>query len=98
MGLPASSSTSPRASLWAQASRLTALLILAAAALDEDADAAAAWRAVRRDAKLHRSPNAGWPEAAIAVNGTARAYPVRALAYHHIVNDTLGGVPLVGTY
>ncbi|KQU54833.1 CobD/CbiB family cobalamin biosynthesis protein [Bosea sp. Leaf344] len=48
------------------ASRLTALLILAAAALDEEADAAAAWRAVRRDAKLHRSPNAGWPEAAMA--------------------------------
>lgn len=35
---------------------------------------------------------------AIAINGAARAYPVRALAYHHIVNDTLGGVPLVGTY
>ena len=34
----------------------------------------------------------------IAINGAARAYPVRALAYHHIVNDTLGGVPLVGTY
>lgn len=48
------------------ASRLTALLILAAAALDEEADAAAAWRAVRRDAGFHRSPNAGWPEAAMA--------------------------------
>ena len=35
---------------------------------------------------------------AIAINGAARAYPVRALAYHHIVNDTLAGVPLVGTY
>ncbi len=35
---------------------------------------------------------------AIAINGAARAYPVRALAYHHIVNDTVGGVPLVGTY
>lgn len=48
------------------ASRLTALLILAAAALDKEADAAAAWRAVRRDAGRHRSPNAGWPEAAMA--------------------------------
>ena len=27
---------------------------------------AAAWRAVWRDAKKHRSPNAGWPEAAMA--------------------------------
>lgn len=48
------------------ASRLTALLLVAAAALDRDADAASAWRAVRRDAGRHRSPNAGWPEAAMA--------------------------------
>ncbi len=26
----------------------------------------AAWRAMRRDARRHRSPNAGWPEAALA--------------------------------
>ncbi len=48
------------------ASRLTALLLTAAAALDRQADAGAAWRAVRRDAGRHRSPNAGWPEAAMA--------------------------------
>ncbi|CAD5288561.1 Cobalamin biosynthesis protein CobD [Bosea sp. 62] len=48
------------------ASRLTALLLTVAAALDRQADAGAAWRAVRRDARRHRSPNAGWPEAAMA--------------------------------
>lgn len=48
------------------ASRLTGLLLVAAAALDRDGDAANAWRAVRRDAGKHRSPNAGWPEAAMA--------------------------------
>ncbi|HEV2512299.1 adenosylcobinamide-phosphate synthase CbiB [Bosea sp. (in: a-proteobacteria)] len=48
------------------ASRLTALLLTVAAALDRQADAGAAWRAVRRDAGRHRSPNAGWPEAAMA--------------------------------
>jgi adenosylcobinamide-phosphate synthase len=48
------------------ASRLTALLLITAAALDRQADAGAAWRAVRRDARGHRSPNAGWPEAAMA--------------------------------
>jgi adenosylcobinamide-phosphate synthase len=48
------------------ASRLTALLLVAAAALDADADAGAAFWAVRRDAGHHRSPNAGWPEAAMA--------------------------------
>jgi adenosylcobinamide-phosphate synthase len=48
------------------ASRMSALLIIAAAALTNRASAAAAWRAVRRDAPHHRSPNAGYPEAAIA--------------------------------
>ncbi len=48
------------------ASRLTALLIVLAAFLVRGADARNAWQAVRRDAKKHRSPNAGWPEAAMA--------------------------------
>lgn len=48
------------------ASRLAALWLVAAAALQPGADAAAAWRTVRRDARHHRSPNAGWPEAAMA--------------------------------
>src|SRR4029077_16919110 len=62
------------------ASRLSALLIIAAAAVQKQASAAggaagavakqgsasAAWRAVRRDAGRHRSPNAGYPEAAMA--------------------------------
>ena len=47
------------------ASRVTALL-LAAAALPDRAAAATAWRAVARDAHRHRSPNAGYPEAAMA--------------------------------
>ena len=46
------------------ASRLSALLLVAAAALNKSA--AAAWRAVLRDAARHRSPNAGYPEAAMA--------------------------------
>jgi len=48
------------------ASRLSALLIIAAAALTKESSAPAAWRAVRRDARHHRSPNAGYPEAAMA--------------------------------
>jgi len=48
------------------ASRLSALLIIAAAALTKESSATAAWRAVRRDARHHRSPNAGYPEAAMA--------------------------------
>ena len=30
--------------------------------------------------------------------GEARAYPVRMLRYHHIVNDTVSGEPLLVTY
>jgi adenosylcobinamide-phosphate synthase len=48
------------------ASRLSALLLVAATALSRDGSAGAAWRAVRRDAGKHRSPNAGYPEAAMA--------------------------------
>jgi adenosylcobinamide-phosphate synthase len=48
------------------ASRLCALLLIAAAALRKDTTAADAWHAVRRDAARHRSPNAGYPEAAMA--------------------------------
>jgi len=48
------------------ASRLCALLLVAAAAFSGDSSASAAWRAVRRDAARHRSPNAGYPEAATA--------------------------------
>jgi adenosylcobinamide-phosphate synthase len=48
------------------ASRLTAVWIVLAASLAPGASPGAAFRAVRRDAPGHRSPNAGWPEAAMA--------------------------------
>ena len=48
------------------ASRLSALLLVGAAATSKDASASAAWRAIWRDAAHHRSPNAGYPEAAMA--------------------------------
>ena len=48
------------------ASRLSALLLAGAAAFTPGASARAALRAAWRDARHHRSPNAGWPEAAIA--------------------------------
>jgi len=47
------------------ASRLAALL-LTVGALGTGASAGGALRAVRRDASRHRSPNAGWPESAMA--------------------------------
>ena len=35
---------------------------------------------------------------ALDFNGDARAYPVREMAYHHILNDVVGGVPVAVTY
>lgn len=34
----------------------------------------------------------------VVVGGEAKAYPVRMLEFHQIVNDTIGGVPVVVTY
>lgn len=34
----------------------------------------------------------------VVVDGAARAYPVRLLAFHHLVNDVVSGQPLVATY
>ena len=48
------------------ASRLAALWLILAAAMTRGASARDAARAVWRDAARHRSPNAGWPEAAMA--------------------------------
>jgi adenosylcobinamide-phosphate synthase len=48
------------------ASRLSALWLMSAACVIPGASAAGAWRAIWRDARKHRSPNAGWPEAAMA--------------------------------
>jgi adenosylcobinamide-phosphate synthase len=57
--------------------RLSGLLIVAAAFLIR-ADARGAWIAMRHDARHHRSPNAGWPEAAMAgALGVALAGPRR---------------------
>jgi hypothetical protein len=35
---------------------------------------------------------------AVASGDEARGYPVRALAFHHVVNDVIAGLPIVATY
>jgi hypothetical protein len=35
---------------------------------------------------------------AVTVGSQARAYPIRTMGYHHIVNDTVGGLPIAVTY
>jgi hypothetical protein len=35
---------------------------------------------------------------AVRYSSDARAYPIREMAYHHILNDVVGGVPIAVTY
>jgi hypothetical protein len=35
---------------------------------------------------------------AVELQGDAVAYPLRQMAYHHLVNDDVGGIPVVSTY
>ena len=35
---------------------------------------------------------------AVRFGGDARAYPIRQMAYHHVLNDVVGGVPIAVTY
>jgi len=35
---------------------------------------------------------------AVRIGPQARAYPIRVMAYHHMVNDVLGGAAIVATY
>jgi hypothetical protein len=34
----------------------------------------------------------------VKIGGDARAYPIREMGYHHVVNDVVGGTALVATY
>ena len=60
---------------------------------------------------FHPLPNAAYAKAtdasfmsdndrvmAVAIGGEAVAYPIRLMAYHHVVADTVSGVPIVATY
>ncbi len=38
------------------------------------------------------------PVIGLAINGEAKAYPLRILTWHEIVNDTIGGTPVAVTY
>ena len=55
------------------------------------------------DARFAAAGAADWvgtvdPVLAVDHDGDSAAYPVRQLAYHHIVQDVVGGVPVAVTY
>jgi hypothetical protein len=35
---------------------------------------------------------------AVKIAGSARAYPIRSMSYHHIYNDVVAGEPIAATY
>jgi hypothetical protein len=35
---------------------------------------------------------------AVRIRGAARAYPIRSMSYHHVINDVVGGVAIVAAY
>lgn len=47
-----------------------------------------------REAKL----DAGEKVIAVRIGGEARAYPIRSMSYHHVLNDVLGPAAIVATY
>ena len=81
---------------------LAALLALAAAWLSRQDYFEWMFRPLP-DARFVRAPAASFVAPgdivlAVAAGGEAAAYPVRQLAYHHLVEDAIGGVPIVATY
>jgi hypothetical protein len=47
-----------------------------------------------RDVKL----DAAEKVIAVRIGGAARAYPIRSISYHHVVNDVVDGQAIVATY
>ncbi len=55
------------------------------------------------DSRFVRPAEAAWVEQgdmvlAVTLGGDAVAYPVRQVSYHHVVQDSVGRVPIVATY
>jgi len=92
-----------RGSLWASRAGLVLAILLSAAA-------AVMVRLNYFEWMFRPIPAAGFLAASDAALGDAemvmtvsfgpeaRAYPIRQMAYHHILNDTVGGEPIVVTY
>ncbi len=72
------------------AARGAALLLVGAAALMPGASAGQAWRIMRRDARGHPSPNAGWPEAAMAGALGIRLGGPRSYGGRSVADATMG--------
>jgi hypothetical protein len=92
----------PRISHWKKALLLLGMLIVSASAVMSRVD--------YFEWMFHPVPVPGFTSAeqarldsaqmvmAVRFGTEARAYPIRAMAYHHVVNDVVAGVPIAVTY
>ena len=79
------------------------LAVTASAAFDADRVIQGANFPPLNDPAVVEASDATWLEEKTIVlgavqNGEARVYPVFMIAYHHVANDTLGGLPYLVTY
>jgi thiol:disulfide interchange protein len=88
---------------WSRTACALVLVVLAAAAWASRQNVFEKMFAPLEGARFAAAGEADWvaeadPVMAVERNGEAVAYPVRQLAYHHIVQDVIGGEPVVATY
>jgi thiol:disulfide interchange protein len=88
---------------WSRAAILLALVPLLGAAWQTRQNIFEKMFVPLTDTRSASAADANWvenedPVLAVALNGDAAAYPVRQVAYHHIVQDVVGGVPVAVTY
>ena len=88
---------------WSRAAMVLALVPLAGAAWQSRQNLFEKMFAPLTDARSAQAADASWvkdadPVLAVTLNGEAAAYPVGQVAYHHIVQDVVGGVPVAVTY
>ena len=92
----------PKVTRWKRAALALGLCLVAAATVMSRVDyfewmfhpvAAPGFQSVQ-DTKL----DSGEMVLAVRFGNDARAYPIRAMAYHHVVNDVVNGIPIAVTY
>lgn len=91
------------ASRWGRAGFVLAFLLIAAASWGVRQNIFERMFVPLTATRLASTAEADWVDPgdmvlAVDVGGEAVAYPVRQLAYHHVVQDVVGGVPIAATY
>jgi hypothetical protein len=92
-----------KSATWLRRGALTIVLVLAIASAAMSRENYFEWMFHSIDAPRFLSQSEGKlaaSEMVLAINlaDDSRAYPISQMAYHHILNDDVGGIPIVVTY